>query len=842
MNNWLVQHAEKNIWCQPANDQRWLFKPARLMSSNGTNYGFQTQGFSIRLPKTGAWFHAFQIGSFQHTQVGIKDLGDRWVRLDRIVNAYGILITVYTLGGRTIPLEYVWIRKIQNGNTVICIEQVEGQQDFSVADPYIRFYQGEFLTDPTYTNDYKCQVIGTVVKTPAERAALMLEYNKLLGLPGEVFSYINGWMVDDLKVGDVTLWDYVEFVYDGLVEVSHYLPVSTLSSYHSTLDDKRKFLLHLPKQTDTIHFINDISLALFKGKHGVFFHQNKSESLRQVTHNDYGLLVNRLNAYILDNDDWTSMDELTLKVTVRRSGMDRPLIFTHNRIKELYKLDDAQIVSAVSGMSSSVPEWTAAVLEKSAYNRIMAARYGSITKELCTTAYGYNAVTKYAADTPTKVTVVAGRKVAMLTTWQSIESTAYEYDATGEMIGFYPISQAGILEYVCSNSNCALVEVIIGKGSGTLPLVEDAIDYVIDPLYSHRFYLNILKDGAKTYEYEDVTDSDAYEIVDNKVVWDVDLERRSPAVLSNKGFLAYGFEGTFEDGHIKFSIDNWYDGSNYRPLSIQLETLDIWLEGKLLVPNIDYFVKWPQIVICNKEHLPAGQYRETPWIDVRCRGLAIEHKLPKTGYVVNHLISNNGTFDIRDDKVVHIGVGGATLHREDLIFREDSTVGDNALPNGRPYLINDPTIPLKDLVSEDTYVLRSRSIDVDERIESYLTHYLPTPPDIEHNPITVLYKLFSPIMNKVIRDMLAGDLVPKADDELYYISTAQFDELMAPYRYLLDYEPTLRKVDLRYVTVHPHYQDVAIELTPIQMSLVERLNDRYLNNKVIINKLLNIRV
>ena len=73
------------------------------------------------------------------------------------------------------------------------------------------------------------------------------------------------------------------------------------------------------------------------------------------------------------------------------------------------------------------------------------------------------------------------------------------------------------------------------------------------------------------------------------------------------------------------------------------------------------------------------------------------------------------------------------------------------------------------------------------------------------------------------------------DDDRNYISTQQFDVLMANYEYLVDFDP-------KYVEIHPHNTYEMIELTPIQYAMVERANFRYLKNQVVLNKLLRVKV
>lgn len=843
MENWLVTHAHDNIWCQPANDRRWIVKPERLSMPEGETFGMQVQGYSIRFPEKLKWFHVFQLGGMNHRELGITDLFDSWVRLDRIVSHYGTMITIYNELGRTMPLEYVWLRKQPNGNVIIATEMVESQADFSTDALFIRFYNGAFRYTSDYTEEHHSKVFGQIIRDNAERFSIVEKFNELRQMAGEPIVYINGYEVDILTTDDIKLWDYVEIVYDGLIESIHYFQMSDLQSFHSTLDGKRKFLLHPPRQLNTIHFINDVDVSVLKGNLGLYFHQNQSESFRQVTHNDYSILVNRFSNYIINMDDWNELDELKIKMVVRRSGMDRPLTFNHNRIHELYKLKDSQIVSAMVGINSNIPEWQASTLEDAAYNRIMAARYSTITNGLCTTAYGYNAASRYVGDTPTKTEHSGGNLVATLPPLLARNCTVYEYDKDGLLLGYYNHYDNVTTEYVCQHSETTMVEAIEGQATKQIEIIHDAKDFTLAKGFNYRFYTNQLKSGVPTDVFEDVTGTDAYTIdTDGKVLWNIDQSRRMPVIWSDRNFLSYGFEEDMYTGHAKFTIDYWLNDDEYKPLLLEPETLEIWMNGHILVPNIDYFVKWPQVVVCNKTYLENSPNRHRPWFDIRCRGLAKELRMPKTGFVVNQLISNNAAFDIRDDKVVQIAVGGGIRHRDDVVFREDTAVGVPEMTNGMPYMVNDPTVPLREMVSQNTYTMRDASRDLDGRIESYLTNFIPTPEDIKHNPIPNIYELFSPIMNKVIHDMVNGDLMPEADDQLYYISTRQFDELMKEYMYLLDYEPTLKDVDLRYVAVHPHDGYDIVYLEPIQMTMVERINDRYLNNRVIITQLLRIKV
>lgn len=843
MENWLVKHAYEKIWCQPETDRRWILKPTRLSSQVGETYGMQVQGYSIRLPIKDKWFHVFQIGAMNHKELGIDRILDQWAPLSEVINRYNVMVTVYTEAGRTFPLEYCWIRKQPNGNILICTEMVNQQQDFSDTDLFIRFYNGLFRYTDGYKEDHKSEVVGGIIKDNLDMQAIVNKFTDYRARSGEPIAYVNGYEIDNLTLDTIELWDYVEVVYDGLIDKIQYFRVADLQAFNSELDGKRKYLLHPLKTNNEIRFINDIDISVLKDGKGVYFHQNQSESFRQVTHNDYSILVNRLNGYILDHDDWNDTDELHIKLIHRRSGLDRSLIWEHNRLLELYKLDDGQIIDAMVGMASSLEEWRGSNLEQSTYNRMMAARYPTITNENCTKAYGYNSVSRFAADTPTKTVLDGGEIVAWLPPLLACNCTVYEYDSDGLLLGFYNHSSEVDNRYAVVNSNCELIEAIEGQGGKILDLTYNATDYTCKKDFNYRFYTNKLKSGVPTDEFEDVTGTDAYTI-DNtgKVNWNIDLSRRQPIIFCDSNFLAYEHEEDAYDGHIKFSIDHWFEEGGYKPLEFEMETIELWMNRKKLVRDVDYYINWPQVVVTNYAWLLTGEERHKPKITIRARGLAKELMPVKSGYVVDGLISNDGDFDIRDDKVVAINVNGATLHRDDVTFREDRSVAVSPSLNGKPFQIEDPTVPLRALVSENTYVLRDKSRDLDKRVEDYLTAYLPTPVEIVHNPINGKHNLFSPIMNKVIHDMINGHLDLVADEEPYYISTEQFDRVMEPYIWLLDYDPILNDVDLRYCAVLPHDGLTPIELEPLQMAMIERLNDRYLKNVIVLNKMLLVKV
>lgn len=845
MKDWLVQHAYKNVWCHPASDRRRISKPGRISRLAGERWGMQVSGYSIKLPADN-WYHVFQIGSFTPQSVGLDKLKNKWIRLDIVTASFDVVINLYNDEGRLFPLSKAYIRLLDSNLILIAIEDDNQQIDFAVESLYAYFYDGNARYANALTSEYDNSVVSRYIEVSGDRTLVMRDYNALAAKEGAVYMQVDGELIRSPNVNDLKRWTHSEIYHDALIEEIHEFPVGDLRTFSSKLDLKMKYLIHFPKQEERIKFFNDLRIELYNGKMGRYVSVNLSSDLRQVTHNDFSLSTNKVTS-IAAAMGWGDIAGLTLRVYLRRSGWDRPLIFDSSKITYLYKLDDQGIIDAMTGNNSTVVEWQAANLENAAYVKLMASHPDKILNPLCTDAYGYNYVAISAADTPQRTVVDSSTVAVELPDLLANKSTVYEYTTDGLLLGAYKHSSATNNRYICANKNAGMVEAITNWGDDDLDIIYDAVDgIVIEPFHNYRFYEIVLKSGVRTNEWNDITgDSSKYVIdsITNKVTWLLDRGRRMPVLWSDKSFLSYTLNGDLTDGIAEFQIDHYdagYDG--YYPLLMPPETLELWLEGHSLIEGLDYFVKWPKVVVCNKEYLAKSAARLNPRIFVRGRGLSKDLRKYKNGYIVDGLLSDNNVFDVRRDKLVRVTIGGKLQLRNELDFREDLAVGVNTALNGLPYSVSDPSVPLGKLVTGNTYDLRNTARDLDIRTEDYLTNFYDIQTKVVNNPIPNKHRLFSPIMYKVLSDLQSGILLPVIDPELNYLSTAEFDKLMEPYIYLLDFEPTREGVDLRYVDVevHPHLSAVVVEA--LHFSIIEKMNDRYLANRVNLNKLIQIKV
>lgn len=167
---------------------------------------------------------------------------------------------------------------------------------------------------------------------------------------------------------------------------------------------------------------------------------------------------------------------------------------------------------------------------------------------------------------------------------------------------------------------------------------------------------------------------------------------------------------------------------------------------------------------------------------------------------------------------------------DELAFAEDGTILDPEIHNGLPYRITHPIIPGLDQVTEDIYVFREKSLEVDKEVEDYLTEYLPETPNTSPNPIPMEYPVISPFCMRLIQDMKRGviDMTPwegrYTDQDLM--------RLLDNYGWLLEYDPIVNGYDTENSIAHPHQFEGMVELTFYQFHLLERAIGIYLQNGI----------
>ena len=817
----LMKNALRDIWCSPHQDRQVVIKLSRHSPLGGVRRHYEVQWELEKLPTEKDFYHVYGIGRNTPRRLNFDAIIGPWISFKNLCEQNDLIADFYTDTGIMIPRTMVFVKRTINKSFIVAIRMDNRFLRLDDAVIYMRLYSNAFYQSQRFTGTRKIENNSIRVENVSDALPLQWEYHQRLALPtGKAYAFINGVYVDDFRPSDIRSGDYVEWFYDASIKQVYDFKLDELKTFLSVLDQQQKYLVHPPKNLGTIDFFDDCDFFIIEKKsgrvRGRYYHRNNEKAVRQLTHNDYALSVLILQAYIDRVGGWLDTSDLYVRIHIRNSGYDRPLSDEHLRIKELYKLNDDQITRAMLGLDSTIPEWRAAHLENSNYTRIMRSFYNQISPNMVVDAYGYNAMVKLLADTPQRN---AGGFVDLSPALID-DSTIYEYNAQGRLLGFYRNQNRE--RYLVVNPSCAFIEGIVGYGNSDSGIVYGIDNVPISEQEEYRFYvcsLNIA--GQRLNNWQDVTgDASKYRITNGVVEWLIDPTGQIGAVKGTARFTSYTLTLAEYDHLYRFSLNNSTVPGDV--LYIPPGSLDIWLNGHPLIENVDYYVNYPEVVIVNKRYLVDGSQTLT----IRGYGfcaqdLTREHPTD-IGYVLHDTISLNNTYNIRDDKVVRCVVGGKVVLRDDLQFAENAQMVDvPAGLNGLPYAIYDIPQPIRGILPYVNFVLRDRSRLMDKKVSDYLSSRLPEP-EFEASPwIPEHYNVYSPYMAKILYDLWAGLIVPLTPGT----SDQRVLEYLAPYQYLLQYDPMLKPdTDFRFIRVHVHPKNEVLDVTQAIYSFLSRIN------------------
>jgi hypothetical protein len=741
-----------------------------------------------------------------------------------------VLIDIYSDKGLMYPRRLAYFLYTDDGNLAIALEHLPTIGNFGTDDIYVRFYSNEYfnrldMEDPTDGIEYHYVV-------PANASGINQLTNKLRtwqAKPGYVFTFVNGWRVNDLNTATVVKGDYVEMVRDASVERVEEFQVEDLPVFLSELDSKQKYLIHPARDgSDLIRYRDDIDLFLMYKRtpfihKGVFFHKNQEDAVRHVTHRDYSIPAVYVSRFVAMNPNWAVANQLTLQLVIRRSGMDKTLMSEAHHIQELYRLGEEDWLNAIIGTDAVVSVWRVEELEKSMYPGIMRAHAGTVTRQMVEEAYGYNTITKIVADTPQKVPTPKA--------WVELpfalrgESTVYEYDGNGVLLNWYP--NQNVQWYVPRSVDCRYIEGIVGRGS-EVQSTKYAANYKPPVGIAYRCYVCPIVNGVPNGDWIDVTDNGTYyDLLSGEMVWKVNPSEFYTAIKMDDTFLTYNLHLNYQDGLLRFHLnvkEIRIDGILYNGLvEIPSGLLEFWLNGHPIIEGLDWFMEDREFFIVNKQYRNFGEGGDV--ITVRSTGFCNADmsrvKESEFGFVEDGLLSRNNRWNLRDDKVIRVIADGRLFSSDELNWAEDRpTVRLDSVRNGAPYQVTEPLIPLRGLTYAAAFDLRALAEATDLEIEDYMTTRIDEVDPPEVNLIPYRHKLYSPFVGKIIHDLQSGYIDSEPLMQAY--TDVQVRQWCEPYVWLLKYEPTMKGFDERYVSISAHEHNVTTELPIYQYNFVAR--------------------
>lgn len=806
MNEFLVQHARQNVWCSPYQDHQALLEMSRLTPIGGVKDSMDLLWDRIRMPVSDVMFHLYQIGGNFPPQLNLPTETNQWKSIAQLCADNHQIVDLCINDGRQYPRSTSFIARTRDRNYIVAVQIHPVIDSLDNQHLLLRLYSNAYFETTRWDGKNNVDVQGGKIGFGGVTAAGLLDkFTAAKAKPGFVYVFHNGYYRSDFATTNVVKGDIVEFVYDPSIYRVIDFPIKGLPAFTSTLDALSKYLLH-PKKADdaqSIQYQDDIDIFLYKVEDGrlkgVYYYRYAPTAVRMVTHADYALPVSTVQGFVNAHPYWGNNEGLVIRVQMRRSGYDRPLVYEYHHIHEQYKMTDQDILQSMTGLNSLVPEWSAAQLEASNYTRIMRESWKNIDTAMVMDAYGYDAASKLLGDTPQKFTVTANERFVVLPVGLQDNSTAYEYDANGHLLGWYYHSSGG--RHYARNNNAVLVEVLSGRGSKTMNMVIGNDQVQLVPNNGYRLYVSPKYARVITNDWVEITadDTDHVQVLNGVVYWMHDPSHWAGCVKQDDRFLARSMQIPTSYNLYRFSLT--YSDVDGTVMYVPPGRIDLWLNKKRLIRDIDFVVNYPQITIINKEYLNDTAIQT---IDIRAYGFCspdmTQEAATEKGFVENGYLSYDGRYNIRDDKVIQITLDGACITRDDIEFSENNPgVRVPDVHEGRPYEICDVQVPIRGITDYDNYVYRARGKELGGRISDYLTLKLPEVTYPDAPAVLELYKVFSPFLNRLIGDILNGVFtVPTS-----IMTDKQVIDSISGYRWLLAYDPCVLGIDSRHQVIHP---------------------------------------
>lgn len=905
----LVDHAVQYIWCEPIQDRQYTIRPSRLTRDGGAFKYCRVLMEQVPLPNAlndtdRGYHHVYQLGQLKEQTFGLSINRDEWFDLNVVCETDKMSIDVYLPNGMMIPRQYCFIKINRDENIIIAVRivptldlgttmvtnKINGATNYEKVtldntQLEIRFYQNARFQSELWksTAPFPNKPIRSLSKrlnSNSDFVQFMTEANAIEGayvsagmslfyLNGQLISKPSGWLTE--YQGQV-----LSMVWDSSIKGKFTFGLKDIPMFTSELDYMiTKYILLMNNSYQSIDYCDDHDVYITVGTgtgnayKGLYIGRMDKSTMRMLTHNAYSLRTDIVNKLMANHIDYQNISKCSVLLVARQGGLYRGLTSQMNRIEELYRLTRAQIIQALTGVNSTLPEWAAVNLEKGAYTRVMSSDREQITDDMVEEAYGYNAATKELNKVFYKAKEINGQyyiespaPLLLLNPKTSVGERAIFNYRDGILQKWFNDASTNnniILSGTDKVTHAELFHTRLTDGYDNVIHYPDEILDVVDQdldYWGFRCYAAALQGDAVVGDWRDITDLKTYYTYYPKgdsqskgvpcIRWNRPALMQAnlkPCVKITSNMVVYRPKLTLDNkfsGYISFrlQVKETLNSTSMIPATISPGRVDVFMNGKSLVEGLDYFVDFPRVTITKQQE---GSVSDIDLV-VRYYGAADPatmqpYRNRDFGFVRSGMLSTDGEYDIRDDRNIRIVANGRAMAYEDVVFAERGT--GTRVTDGKPYAVTDYICQVEPYTKQNTTRYLKTSRDIDNRIERYLTHFLKETP-VKH-PVVVdeRWRIYSPFCSAVLHLMERNDY----PSDLMLDNTfdvAKIDSWLSGWKYLLAYDPARHEYDMDYVEVLPHPHWRTMKITSKQYALVNFIIRNYLNSNVYLSKFVEI--
>lgn len=845
--DFLLTNLINEVWSNTSGDSNAVFKSTQLTTFGGAVSQVNLPFANIILPNNVNAYLLIELGDAPANLLGVQTPYYGWVPIETVTNNGNTMVLCFSQG-RMFAFTSGYIQFIPNGNVLIALSYAGNQQVVNLkGDIYVRFYTNIFYTGIGNSENKSLQINSYTVTS----LATAITYNtfnhnwvSLTNYNYQTLVFKNGLYCPLGLPAYSTLvnGDTIEYIYDPLImDVTTY-PVNSLPIYFSTTDSANKTIVSIDINDENI-FVADleffISGNLSNGARlGVYLPRLDISDIRQLTYKDWAINSQFINSTLLQLNSFQDIHQIVSNVQIhvirRNNGQVRAKFLDSNCIPDLLNLPSAYRTQALAGLNANLPLWRANTLEVCPLNTFIQLPYAQLNQTTMFGVYSRLAavfelerVKSISGTTQYILPPIGGNAGGTLisfnssgynpaiTTYNNSNYNTAIFDGNGYEL-FFP----------ALNANDPLDIAILSGYNGTT-----IVDYGFDILC---YYLNGNKLTIATlgidYTLTDVTGSNGLFDGSTTITWSSNMHALDRYVRTAQKSIIFTQSFTLAQMTAGINVYNGRELFN----DIGMGYIYVWCNGYYLIEGLDYVLHNSLIYITSKP----GYWTNPATFTVVYAGLPnsflMHTQKSINGFVKYGKILEDGIYDLYLYRDKLFFINGVAVTPEQIPDKENfvDEIASNGSPtfrDGLPFAIVDyPQFIRNDILDLVCPTLAAQTAN-DVAISGYLSVIDPQP--IPNKIITIpnKYQLVSPMMNRLIDDIVNHAFIVPAQPNY---TSAQIETLLINYFPMMAVDPSTFNVDFNFVSILPTWNNMPVDVTLAQYTFLNQVNQHVFNNTI----------
>lgn len=631
---------------------------------------------------------------------------------------------------------------------------------------------------------------------------------------------------------------------------------------YDPVDRRIRHIIQLPVKVGSIE---DVSIFLGTGTNATFkgVHLNTTPLpvVFHLTDTVIALDDIQLNVLRTAQEMFDDRTDLHLYVVVRESARSAEIGLKTDRLDVLNSFTPANRLSCITGEVLEATMWKGETLEDSSFNKMRYMPFVKINERDVTDVYSYYGLEKLFQPQPVAVRnmelngegvceFIVGdpfREPTSIPTYEKrLDVLAYGSDRRLLRSKEYPRAADGNVTF---NTDLPLAwaeyDLVYNNGitlKGHAKLSGDVFISERGKQFGFKCYYSTKNsDGSLKEDWKAAVEGTHYTLLktsrDIQVKWKTTYMTGDNLVgCTVEGYGGCRFTRRFAElskrrDFIRLDIAKDIDGLK----AIETDLIQIWMDGYILIEDIDYIVKWDAIYIFKV------CLEESAVIHIRMRGLPQNgtHSKPlDVGFVDRGRICFNPNFIIYKGKNLQYSINGLLYTDSEIRFGLDTTAGTiPGIEDGQPYQIQRRPHVLEHYMHVNSVDERIKQDKKDKDILAvvaalniYSTSYSRNTVSIPLNKRRVV---ISPLLNEIVYRFRVMNWLFAQLEQGY--EEYEAEAWLTPYLHLLEGDPTTSTVfDANFMVVSPCAK--VTKLSVKQLEFLHWVNRKYLNDKVNINQ------